>query len=45
MVLVWAIFTVVLFVAEPLFLNRWFHERARAIRMAFPLVGVSMPSS
>lgn len=28
MVLVWAIFTVVLFVAEPLFLHRWFAERA-----------------
>lgn len=28
MVLVWAIFTFVLFVAEPLFLHRWFHERA-----------------
>jgi uncharacterized membrane protein len=28
MVAVWAIFTVVLFVAEPLFLHRWFHERA-----------------
>jgi uncharacterized membrane protein len=28
MVLVWTIFTVVLFVAEPLFLHRWFHERA-----------------
>jgi len=28
MVVVWAIFTVVLFVAEPLFLHRWFHERA-----------------
>lgn len=28
MVLVWAIFTVVLFVAEPLFLHRWFHTRA-----------------
>ena len=28
MVLVWAIFTVVLFIAEPLFLHRWFHERA-----------------
>jgi uncharacterized membrane protein len=28
MVLVWAIFTVALFVAEPLFLHRWFHERA-----------------
>jgi uncharacterized membrane protein len=28
MVLVWAIFTVVLFLAEPLFLHRWFHERA-----------------
>jgi uncharacterized membrane protein len=28
MVLVWAIFTIVLFVAEPLFLHRWFRERA-----------------
>lgn len=28
MVAVWAIFTFVLFVAEPLFLHRWFHERA-----------------
>ena len=28
MVLVWAIFTVALFVAEPLFLHRWFHDSA-----------------
>lgn len=28
MVAIWAIFTMVLFVAEPLFLHRWFHERA-----------------
>lgn len=28
MVAVWAIFTVVLFVAEPLFLHAWFHRRA-----------------
>lgn len=28
MVMVWAIFTFVLFVAEPLFLHRWFHQRA-----------------
>ena len=28
MVIVWVMFTVVLFVAEPLFLHRWFHERA-----------------
>lgn len=28
MVLVWAVFTIVLFVAEPLVLHRWFHERA-----------------
>lgn len=28
MVLVWAIFMFVLFVAEPLFVHRWFHERA-----------------
>jgi uncharacterized membrane protein len=27
MVAVWAIFTFVLFVAEPLFLHRWFHRR------------------
>jgi uncharacterized membrane protein len=29
MVLVWLIFTVMLFVAEPLFLHRWFEARAR----------------
>lgn len=29
MVAVWAIFTLMLFVAEPLFLHRWFHETAR----------------
>jgi uncharacterized membrane protein len=28
MVAVWAIFTFVLFVAEPLFLHKWFHTRA-----------------
>ena len=28
MVVVWVVFTVVLYVAEPLFLHRWFHERA-----------------
>jgi hypothetical protein len=28
MVAIWLIFTVVLFVAEPLFLHRWFHARA-----------------
>jgi uncharacterized membrane protein len=28
MLAVWAIFTVVLFIAEPLFLHRWFHDRA-----------------
>jgi uncharacterized membrane protein len=28
MVLVWALFTVMLFVAEPLFLHRWFRETA-----------------
>jgi len=28
MTLVWVIFTSVLFVFEPLFLHRWFHERA-----------------
>jgi len=30
MVLIWLIYTFVLFVAEPLFLNRWFARRARA---------------
>lgn len=30
MVLVWAVFTVMLFVAEPLFLHRWFIRRAQA---------------
>ena len=29
MVLVWALFTLVLFVLEPLFLHRWFSERVR----------------
>lgn len=29
MVLVWTIFAVVLFIAEPLFLHRWFRDRAR----------------
>lgn len=28
MVAIWAVFTFVLFVAEPLFLHRWFHVRA-----------------
>lgn len=28
MVIVWAIFTIMLFVAEPLFLHRWFMDRA-----------------
>jgi peptidoglycan biosynthesis protein MviN/MurJ (putative lipid II flippase) len=29
MVLVWLLFTVVLFIAAPLFLDRWFAARAR----------------
>lgn len=29
MVAVWAVFTVVLFIAEPLFLHRWFEQKAR----------------
>ena len=28
MVALWAVFTLVLYVAEPLFLHRWFHDRA-----------------
>ena len=30
MVCLWLLFTLVLFVAEPLFLHRWFHARASA---------------
>ncbi len=29
MVLVWLVFTIMLFIAEPLFLHRWFLERAK----------------
>jgi uncharacterized membrane protein len=29
MIFVWLVFTVMLFVAEPLFLHRWLHSRAR----------------
>ena len=29
MIFVWAIFTLVLFVFEPLFLHKWFHARAQ----------------
>jgi hypothetical protein len=29
MVGVWLVFTIMLFVAEPLFLHRWFHARAK----------------
>jgi uncharacterized membrane protein len=28
MTLVWLLFTIILFVVEPLFLHRWFHEKA-----------------
>ena len=28
MIVIWAMFTVVLYVAEPLFLHRWLHDRA-----------------
>lgn len=39
MLLVWVLFTFVLFVAEPLFLHRWFHDRAsRAPEATFALV-------
>jgi uncharacterized membrane protein len=31
MVAVWAIFTFILFIAEPLVLHRWFHERAKVM--------------
>ena len=51
MVLVWALFTLVLFVLEPLFLHRWFIERARhrpestfrlVARLHWVLLGVSL---
>jgi hypothetical protein len=29
MVLLWGVFTLMLFVLEPLFLHRWFRQRAR----------------
>lgn len=39
MVAIWAVFTFVLFIAEPLVLHRWFHERAsRAPDQTFALV-------
>lgn len=39
MLAIWAIFTFVLFVAEPLFLHRWFHEKAQsAPEQTFALV-------
>ena len=28
MIIVWAIFTIVLFILEPLFLHKWFHQQA-----------------
>ncbi|WP_246116720.1 hypothetical protein [Denitrobaculum tricleocarpae] len=31
MLAVWTLFTFILFIAEPLFLHRWFHEKARAM--------------
>ncbi len=51
MVLVWALFTLVLFVLEPLFLHRWFRERVRhhpestftlVIRLHWALLGMSL---
>ncbi len=51
MVAVWVLFTVMLFIAEPLFLHRWFLERARAqpevtfarvVRMHRVLLAVSL---
>ena len=43
MVAVWLIFTLMLFVAEPLFLHRWFHERAAGGTGANVLVGATAP--
>jgi uncharacterized membrane protein len=38
MTLIWFIFTLVLFVLEPLFLHRWFHEQAvkNSVKNFFP---------
>lgn len=51
MLVVWVIFTVVLFIAEPLFLHRWFHDRAtndpdgtfrHVLRLHVLLLGISL---
>ena len=51
MVLVWALFTLLLFVLEPLFLHRWFSERVRrdpastftlVARLHWVLLGMSL---
>ena len=51
MVFVWLVFTVMLFVAEPLFLHRWFLDRARRMpeetfalihRLHWLLLGISL---
>ena len=51
MVLVWALFTLMLFVLEPLFLHRWFFERASrdpdsafalVVRLHWVLLGLSV---
>jgi uncharacterized membrane protein len=51
MVLVWALFTLMLFVLEPLFLHRWFSERASRdpdstfaliVRLHWVLLGMSL---
>nr|WP_298373979.1 hypothetical protein [uncultured Halomonas sp.] len=39
MIAVWGVFTLMLFVFEPLFLHRWFHERAtRAPQSTFRMI-------
>ena len=50
MVVVWALFTLILFVLEPLFLHRWFAERVRrdgaaALRLAERLHWVLLAAS
>ena len=51
MVVVWALFTLMLFVLEPLVLHRWFNTRARhdpegvlalIVRLHWILLGVSL---
>lgn len=50
MLVVWAVFTLVLFVAEPLFLHRWFRDRALrdpdgTVRIVLHMHGILLTAS